>query len=79
MNKKEKIGIIIVIVLIIIFVINIIAVQDNTNKEVKINCDDMCFKIGDNSWISPGLDPVNQNTYFTKEECVFACQTRFKK
>lgn len=79
MNKKEKIGIVIIVILIIILAIIIWDGQKTTNPKIEINCQTACHQIGNNNWIFPGAGPISVNIFSTKEDCISACQARFKK
>jgi hypothetical protein len=79
MKKRQLIEILILIVLIIIFAINFLSEQKTTNKKIKINCETACLKVGKAGWTFFGAGPISINSFSTHEDCVYACQTKFKK
>ncbi|MBU2540252.1 hypothetical protein KJ786_03790 [Patescibacteria group bacterium] len=79
MKRAEKIEIAILIILIIIWIINIWVKQKTANPKISINCDMACHQIGNVEWFFPGPGPISQNTFSTQEDCISACQAKFKK
>ena len=79
MKNSEKIGIAIIIVLIIIllFSISVGVGQKNNPETIKINCETACKKIGPDRWFFPGVS--SKDAFSTEEDCISACETRFKK
>ena len=75
MQKKVKIEIAVLAVLIIIFGISF-WVGQGINSTAKIDCNTLCFQAG-NNWLFPGAG--NGNIFPTQDDCISACQTRFKK
>jgi len=62
------------IVITIIFSIG----QNSTDKSTIIDCDTLCKQMGSKGWSFPGVRPIG-TFFYSKEECIPACQNRFKK
>ena len=78
MKKSEKIEIAILIVLAIILAVNVWAGKTNSKTIYgKPVCDAMCHLVNQDSWSFPRAGAYN--IFSTKEDCVSACQARFKQ
>jgi len=81
MQKREKIGIIIVIIFIILAIILVVILWTGRTSGpiVKVNCATACHQVGNLGWTFPGAGPVSKNSFQSQDQCVSACQTRFGK
>lgn len=76
MTKNEKISLAIFVILLIIFAVNLWAGKIGDSKTKK-SCETACVQIRDMGWMFPGMKPGNPLS--SRENCVSACQARFKK
>jgi hypothetical protein len=78
MSKKENIYIAVLVILLIIWAISSFT-GGSSKPKTKIDCQTVCYKIGDYKWTFPGVFPMDQNTFETQQECIYACQQRYSK